>query len=108
MEGDFIVFYNNVLGYLHINNNETKSVEFNVDTVYVRSNIKKSESGFELYIYDELQMTYKEYEEYQDNLYLSDLETIHKKVGEIDNKINQEFKSQIDSINMALAEILGV
>ncbi len=101
--------FKNVKGYINISSIENgQNIEINKDTVYIRSNIKQFEDNAELYQYDELQMTYEEYEKYNDNLYLNNIEIIQKKVGDIYNKINQEIKSQIDSINIALAEILGV
>ncbi|MBU5332134.1 hypothetical protein KQI61_07975 [Anaerocolumna aminovalerica] len=53
-------------------------IDINVDTVYIRTNIKKSEENDKLYIYDELQLTIDEYENYKTTLLLNDMEDLKK------------------------------
>lgn len=91
-----------VIGYIEINNIINNiNIEINKDTVYIRSNIKRFDDNAELYQYDELQMTYEEYEKYKEQLYLEDINTLKEKVSIIDKQVNPVF----DLKNAALDEL---
>jgi wobble nucleotide-excising tRNase len=93
-----INYVKNVNGYidiLKIINN--RNVEFNKDTVYIRSNIKQSEDNPELFIYDEIQMTYDEYEKSKDKYIIEDLD------GEI-----ATLKSENDLLKGCIMELADV
>lgn len=53
-------------------------IDINVDTVYIRTNIRKSDENDELYIYDELQLTLEEWKDYKTTLLLNDVEDLKK------------------------------
>lgn len=63
---------NGCLNKQDIKNN--RNIEFNKDTVYIRSNIKQSDDNPELFIYDEVQLTYEEYDKYKDKYTVEVLE----------------------------------
>ncbi|MGN6713783.1 hypothetical protein [Anaerocolumna jejuensis] len=92
----------NVIGFIEIDKVINKiNIEIDKDTVYIRSNIKQFDDNAGLYQYDELQMTYEEYEKYKEQLYLEDVNILKEKVGIIDKRVNQVF----DIENAALDEL---
>ena len=88
----------NVSGYIDIlkviNN---RIIEFNKDTVYIRSNIKQSEENPEMFTYDEIQMTYDEYEKFKDKYVIEELN------GELDT-----LKSENDLLKGCIMELADV
>jgi len=79
----------------------SKYVDFNVDTVYVRTNIQKTEN--DLYTYNELQMTYDEYAAYKDSLLIEDVEILKLELRKISKTIDIE-NSSYDEIQQYCIE----
>lgn len=67
---------------------EVKEVEFNVDTVYVRTNVVRIENeNFKGWQYDEIQYTYQEWADVQ-----------HNKTVKLENAQNQQDQLALESL----------
>lgn len=76
--------YKNAQGTMAV----VKLVEFNVDTVYVRSNVKRIRTEyFDCWEYDEIQYTYQEWAEVQ-----------HNKTVELENAQKQQDQLALESL----------
>lgn len=87
------------------------SIEFNVDTIYIRTNIKANEKTKNGYIYDEIQYTYNEYlevlntkvdnSEIEQNTNITDLEELN--AAQDDMLFEQSYEIAMLKLNSANA-----
>lgn len=75
-----------VVGHIDSSNIiNNRNIDINIDTVYIRTNIKKLNEYDDLYSYDELQLTLDEWKDYKTTLIINDINELKKKEEVIDS-----------------------
>lgn len=75
-----------VVGHIDSSNIiNNRNIDINIDTVYIRTNIKKFNEDDDLYSYDELQLTLNEWKDYKATLIINDINELKKKEELIDS-----------------------
>jgi hypothetical protein len=100
--------FNNAIGYLDQTKiNGDAIIDIGLDTVYVRSNIRVYDVNSELFIYDEIQLTYDEYEKYKTDVLLNDvikLKQDSEKINLLQSE-NDALKTSVDELTNAVVMI---